>query len=309
MEKGVRDSGVGRWRVLRMPTLSFREFMQLPAVVEPQVNLETVLRMESGEFTRLMRRFSGLEPHWNRYLSLGGFPELLGTEVVVRAQRVLREDVVDMVLKRDIPALFDVRNTLQLEKLYLYFCVNSGNIINTAAMCRALEGVSLPTLMRYMEFLRDANLIYISQPKVYVADAALSNASLMRNPAAVTDEVRGMMAETTVYKHFHSAYGAFCRVGYIRLPRTQKEVDVVVDFPNKRRYLCEVKYRHDSSVSQRDAINTLCREQSAQAAIIATRHVEDFSLSAEPDAQSLYRIPCPVLCYLLGYVVPVESMF
>lgn len=175
--------------------------MQLPAVVEPQVNPETVLRMESGEFTRLMRRFSGLEPHWNRYLSLGGFPELLGTEVVVRAQRVLREDVVDKVLKRDIPALFDVRNTLQLEKLYLYFCVNSGNIINTAAMCRALEGVSLPTLMRYMEFLRDANLIYISQasnytgkngissqPKVYVADAALSNASLMRNPPAAHPE-------------------------------------------------------------------------------------------------------------------------
>lgn len=325
IEKGARDSGVGRWRVLRMPTLSFREYcdiMQLPLVVEPQVNLETLLRMESPEFTRLMRRFSGLEAHWNRYLSLGGFPELLGTEVVARAQRVLREDVVDKVLKRDIPALFDVRNTLQLEKLYLYFCVNSGNIINTAAMCRALEGVSLPTLMRYMEFLRDANLIYISQasnytgkkgissqPKVYVADAALSNASLMRNPASVTDEVRGMMAETTVYKHFHSAYGAFCRVGYIRLPRTQKEVDVVVDFPNERRYLCEVKYRHDSSVSQRDAINTLCREQSAQAAIIATRHVEDFGLSAEPDAQLVYRIPCPVLCYLLGYVVPVESMF
>lgn len=245
-----------------------------------------------------------------------------GTEVVARAQRVLREDVVDKVLKRDIPALFDVRNTLQLEKLYLYFCVNSGNIINTAAMCRALEGVSLPTLVRYMEFLRDANLIYISQasnytgkkgissqPKVYVADAALSNASLMRNPSTVTDEVRGMMAETTVYKHFHSAYGAFCRVGYIRLPRTQKEVDVVVDFPNERRYLCEVKYRHDSSVSQQDAINTLCREQSAQAAIIATRHVEDFGLSAEPGAQPVHRIPCPVLCYLLGYVVPVESMF
>ena len=106
-----------------------------------------------------------------------------------------------------------------------------------------------------------------------------------------------------------AAYGAFCRVGYIRMPRTQKEVDVVVDFPDERRYLCEVKYRHDSSVSQRDAINTLCREQSARAAIIATRHVEDFGLSVEPGALPVYRIPCPALCYLLGYVVPVESMF
>lgn len=325
IEKGARDSGVGRWRVLRMPTLSFREYcdiMKLPTLVEREVNLETVLRMEPAGFTALLRRFSGLEPHWRRYLSLGGFPELLKTDVVSRAQSVLREDVVDKVLKRDIPALFDVRNTLQLEKLYLYFCVHSGDIINTAAMCRALEGVSLPTLVRYMDFLQDANLIYISQaanytgkkgissqPKIYVADAALSNASLMRNPAMVSEEVRGMMAETTVYKHFHSAYGAFCRVGYIRLPRTQKEVDVVVDFPDSRRYLCEVKYRHDSSVNQQDAILALSREQAAQASIIATRHAEDFGVSAESGGIPVLRIPCPALCYLLGYVVDIESMF
>lgn len=325
IEKGARDSGVGRWRVLRMPTLSFREYcdiMQLPPIVGAEVNLESVLRMEPGEFTALMRRFAGLEAHWNRYLSLGGFPELLGTDVVSRAQRVLREDVVDKVLKRDIPSLFDVRNTLQLEKLYLYFCVHSGDIINAAAMCRALDGVSLPTLMRYMEFLQDANLIYISQsanytgkkgissqPKVYVADAALSNASLMRNPATVSEEVRGMMAETTVYKHFHSAYGAFCRVGYIRLPRTQKEVDVVVEFPDSRRYLCEVKYRRDSSVCRGDAIHTLAGEPGVQAALIATRHVEDFGISTTADGQPVYRISAPVLCYLLGYVVDMESMF
>ena len=140
--------------------------------------------MNPAELAGLMRRFAGMAPHWNRYLNIGGFPELLHLDNTFRAQSILREDVVDKVLKRDIPSLFDVRNTLQLEKVFLYLCLHSGSLINAAAMCRQLEGVSQPTLSRYMEFLQDANLIYIchsidysgkkglsSQPKIYVADA------------------------------------------------------------------------------------------------------------------------------------------
>ncbi len=317
IEKGARDSGVGRWRVLRMPTLNFYEYCELMRVkpeLPAEVSPEELARMNPAELAGLMRRFAGMAPHWNRYLNIGGFPELLHLDNTFRAQSILREDVVDKVLKRDIPSLFDVRNTLQLEKVFLYLCLHSGSLINAAAMCRQLEGVSQPTLSRYMEFLQDANLIYIchsidysgkkglsSQPKIYVADVALRNATLMRNPERLSDEERGLMAETTVYRHFRNAYTSPCRVGYLR--REQREVDVAVDFPAGERLLCEVKYKNDSSLTADDAIMALCREKAAAAAFLATRNMEDFGISCPAEgALPLIRIPAAVLCYLLGAV-------
>ena len=317
IEKGARDSGVGRWRVLRMPTLNFYEYCELMRI-KPEVpeisSLWELTRLTPTDFAALMRRFAGMSPHWNRYLNTGGFPELLHMDNTFRAQNILREDVVDKVLKRDIPSLFDVRNTLQLEKVFLYLCLHSGSLINAAAMCRQLEGVSLPTLSRYMEFLQDANLIYIchsieysgkkglsSQPKIYVADVALRNATLMRNPERLSDEERGLMAETTVYRHFRNAFSSPCRVGYLR--REQREVDIAVDFPAGERILCEVKYKNDSSLTADDAIMSLCRKKSAATAILATRNMEDFGISyPSDDSLVLHRIPAAVICYLLGSI-------
>ncbi|MCL2164027.1 MAG: hypothetical protein FWH55_06455 [Oscillospiraceae bacterium] len=43
--------------------------------------------------------------HFTRYLTVGGFPELVLSKDQYFAQRTMREDVADKVLKRDIPAL------------------------------------------------------------------------------------------------------------------------------------------------------------------------------------------------------------
>jgi len=134
-----------------------------------------------------------------------------------------------------------------------------------------------------------------------VADVALRNATLMRNPERLSDEERGLMAETTVYRHFRNAYTSPCRVGYLR--REQREVDVAVDFPAGERLLCEVKYKNDSSLTADDAIMALCREKAAAAAFLATRNMEDFGVSCPAEgALPLIRIPAAVLCYLLGAV-------
>lgn len=43
----------------------------------------------------LMNRFSPLENHFNQYLVIGGFSELVLFDDDVYVQRMLREDVVD----------------------------------------------------------------------------------------------------------------------------------------------------------------------------------------------------------------------
>lgn len=48
---------------------------------------------------------------------------------LVLAQRLLRDDVVDRVLKRDMTSLYNVGNVLELERLFIYLCLNSGGLV------------------------------------------------------------------------------------------------------------------------------------------------------------------------------------
>ncbi len=318
IEKGVADSGVGRWRVLRMPTLTFREYCDIeqnhPHSDISQYTLEELASMSSEEFSMLMFRVGDMQATWNRYISLGGFPELLRISTLARAQMLLREDVADKVLKRDIPSLFDVRNSLQLEKIFLYLCLHSGSIINMAEMCTKLEGVTMPTLLRYVQYLIEANLIYIcpnadytgkkilsAQSKIYVADSALRNACLMLSPELLSDTDMGALVESIVYKHLLYTYGNTHKLGYVMLKgKAKKEVDFAISRPTDDRFLCEVKYKNDSSISRRDALAQLCAESRTLGAFLITRNPGDFGIASLTEgARPIIRIPAASFCYLL----------
>lgn len=318
IEKGASDSGVGRWRLLRMPTLTFREYCDIlqihPACRNQQFSLEELAGMQEEDLRELMQSAGDMQAHWNHYMAQGGFPELLRVSSTAQAQMVLREDVVDKVLKRDVPSLFDVRNTLQLEKIFLYLCLHSGSIINMAAMCSALGGVSLPTLQRYIEYLRDANLIYTcpninksgkkglsAQEKIYVADVSLRHATLMTDPRMVCDSELGSMVESIVYKHLMYAYGSRYRLGYLRLPgRDKPEVDFALAHPAGGNLLCEVKYKNDSSITRHDAIAALSAAPETKAAFLITRQPGDYGTDTIlPQAKPIIRIPAATFCYLL----------
>lgn len=316
LERGAADSGVGRWRVFRMPTLTFREYCCLQGVSPLQEEapaLESLSAMHPSEFSMLMMRLSDLSPHWYHYLQQGGFPELLRLDELDEVQNILQEDVVDKVLKRDIPALFDVRNPVQLEKIFLYLCLHSSNIVNLDTMCSAL-GVSKPTLSKYIGYLQDANLIYCSrnfcatgkkgltaQPKIYVADAALRNACLMRFTPMSRASDMGATVESTVYKHFIAAYDRLGEVGFLRSgARGSNEIDIAVELRNGARIFCEVKFRNDSELSASEAIIRQCHAVPDALALLATKHPQDFGISSSPGSTQLLRVPAHTLCYLLN---------
>lgn len=76
----------------------------------------------------------------------------------------MREDIVDKVLKRDLPALYNIRNPLELERIFLYLCNVSSEIVSYDSIAKELNGVSRPTVENYVRYLESANLIYISNP-------------------------------------------------------------------------------------------------------------------------------------------------
>ena len=314
--KGSRESGAGRWSVIQVPTLSFYEYCELLDLDRPDIpeNLKAtdLLYKTQIERTHIMMQLSKVQNHFMRYLQVGGFPELALADNDLMAQQIMREDVVDKVLKRDLPSLYNIRNATELERIFLYLCNVSSEIISIDAITKELNGVSRTTVENYIQYLESANLIYQSwpvdmagkkilkaRPKVYIADAAIRNAVLM-DETIMTDPVgMGKVVETAVYKHVTAFYYKFATsVGYFRGGKKNKEIDVVVDYPKIKNILIEVKYREGAPIADDDAIIEFCDE--ASAAIIITKTPNDFGVHNTPSGRELLRIPAFAFLYLLG---------
>ena len=320
IEKGSTDSGTGRWSVLKIPTMSFFEYCRLLQIEEPdlpgKIRLTELVKLKKEELLDLTNRFVPLVQHFNRYLMVGGFPELVLSDDDMYSQRMLREDVVDKVIKRDVLTLFNIRSPLLMEKLFLYLCMNSAEIFSITTAAKELENTSVATIDGYMEALEMSNLIYQSKPvavgskgalkgkpKVFIADAAIRNAVLMSDDVLSDEKELGVMVETTVYKHLVSFYqGSTAQLGYYRKAKdNQKEVDVVIELPREK-ILCEVKYRRQSHIPASDAIVELCKDDTAKvtSAFLITKQLEDVGIARHETKVPILRIPAIVFLYLLG---------
>lgn len=316
--QGSKESGAGRWTLIKVPTLSFFEYCQLIGLddinLDPNLKPSQLLDLSQQERGQIMAKLSQVQNHYSRYLKVGGFPELALAQNDLLAEYVMREDVVDKVLKRDLPALYNIRNINELERIFLYLCNVSSEIVAIDAMTKELNGVSRATLQNYIDYLESANLIYLSypvdltgkkilkaKPKIYIADAAIRNAVLM-DSELLTDPVEmGKMVETSVYKHVAAFYyQKATRVGYYRGGRKNKEIDIVVDYPKIRNILIEVKYREQAPIADDDAIIEFAHE--ASSAIIITKRADDFGEHTSTDGKRLLRIPAFAFLYLLGHV-------
>ena len=315
--KGSRESGAGRWSVISVPTLSFYEYCELLQLempsLDPELKISTFQNMSRIEQAQVMLQLSDLQKHFHRYLQVGGFPELALSNNDLLAQQIMREDVVDKVLKRDLPSLYNIRNSTELERIFLYLCNVSSEIVSLEAIAKELQGVSRPTVENYIRYLESANLIYQSwpvdmankkvlkaSPKIYIADAAIRNAVLMDDDILTNPTEMGKVVETAVYKHVATFYYQNATsVGYFRGGSKKKEIDIVVECPNIRNILIEVKYREGAPIADDSAICQL--SGNASASIIVTKTPEDYGIHNAPNGRKLIRIPAYAFLFLLGH--------
>ncbi len=318
LARGGAESGTGRWSVVSVPTLTFYEYVELLGILPQPRNMEELaaasLQGDGAGLKRLMMALSPLQPHFLRYLQVGGFPELALAGSDILAQRIMREDVVDKVLKRDLPALYKIRNMTEMERIFLYLCSISSDIVSLEAIAKELDGVSRPTVENYIRYLESANLIYQSwpiglagkkilkaRPKIYIADAAIRNSVLMDADSMMDPVQAGKIVETAVYKHIATYYrNRAISVGYYRDGKSQKEIDIVVEHRKGRFVFVEVKYRDQAKVLEKDAISELAGQ--AENAILVTKRPEDFGVFQTQSGGKLLRIPAFAFLYILGYL-------
>ena len=314
INKGAAESGTGRWITITVPTLSFYEYLELTGVninIPENIKISELYNINQKEFNNIINLSEPLQKHFNRYITVGGFPELVLSNDDIYSQKILRDDIVDKVLKRDIPALFNIRNISILEKVFLYLCFNSSNIINYSTMSQELENISLPTLQDYINYLVCANLIYISnpinisgkqmlkaKPKVYIVDSAIRNAVLMKDDILTDSVEMGYVVETTVFRHILSfCYKDNSKIGYYRDVRTNKEIDIVSESLKNKIYI-EVKYREKSNVSADNPLFNIADKNDR--IFIVTKNSADYGVAKLNNGMPLVKIPVHLFLYSIG---------
>lgn len=120
-----------------------------------------------------------------RYLTFGGFPHLLATPEALWP-KLLREDLVQKVVFRDLVERFKVREPSSLERLLGFLGKNTAGIVNTTTLAASL-GLSRPVVEQYLSYLEQSLLFFRltkfshsgkerlrSNPKGHLIDPGLS---------------------------------------------------------------------------------------------------------------------------------------
>lgn len=315
-----QESGVGRWHSIQISTLSFYEYLQIKKIELPSIpeieSLASLLSISSSERLKSIQSCSHLIGHFHEYLFRGGFPQTALVESITQAQRLLREDIVDKVLKRDMTALFGVRRILELEQMFIFLCMHDGGMQDTQTISKEL-GIAKKTVQNFVDLFESTHLIYKLPPfgygkevlrgknKVYLSDPAIAPAVLIKgktileNPLALSQCV-----ETAVIGHLWShCRNNHARFSYWRSPKDKKEVDLLIEL-NGAIFPLEIKYQAQE-VQERNVpglIELIKKKKSITQGYIVTKSPSDLG-RIDLDSQEekvILKIPAYLLCFYLG---------
>lgn len=251
-----RESGAGRFSEFFLPPLTFAEYLRFAGQEEALI---VDLPEQSGKAPAyLAPDIHTLNTEFVNYLNYGGFPEaVMNPTVRNHPARFLRQDIVDKVLLKDLPSLYGIGDTQELNRFFNVLAFNTGNEIGLEDLSKH-SGITKSKLNEYLEYLEAAFLIR----RVHRIDDCASRMQRARtfkvyltNPSiraalfgmvVADDEAMGQLAETAVWAQWlhsaqvsHSLHYARWKSG-----RQDLEVDIVSLDPRtqKPRFAVEIKW-------------------------------------------------------------------
>lgn len=310
------ESGVGRWFTIRIPTLSFGEFLQISGEAAPGMveitSLSELFSWTNTEFQRTTEDSRFLISFFHEYLLRGGFPQTALMDNVDLAQRLLREDIIDKALKRDMTSYFGVRRVQEVEQLFLYLCLHDGGILDLTSLCSSLS-LQKQTVRRYIDFLESAHLIYKLSPfgygkevlrgkhKVYLADSSLAGSVLLKGRRLLEDPLHlGAAVETAFCKHVFSHYSQQSTGFAYWRGRNGHEVDIVIETEGEL-VPFEVKYQSGpTDLRDLTGLRLFCEEHHPARAYVITRDPSDFGPLPSMGETQVLRISAALACLWLS---------
>lgn len=312
------ESGVGRWYTLKLATLSFYEYLKIKNRDTPDLpkvtSLSQLFEWPQQQFHKVSSSAQSITGLFHEYLLRGGFPQCALTDSIPLAQKMLREDIVDKVLKRDMTALFGVRRIVELEQTFLYLCLHDGGLLDVQDLCKNLQ-LKKPTVLNFISLLEATHLIHRllpfgygkeilrARPKVYLADAAIAPGVLLKGKSLIEDETAlGRAVETAFFKHvFTRYYQQNIHFSYWK-GKNDIEVDIIAEVEGTI-IPFEVKYRTDtSSAGSFKGLRQLCIKKDVKRCYIITREIDDLGPAFQKNfaPSKVLKIPASLACYWLG---------
>ena len=204
------ESGAGRFTDFILPSLTFYEYISLKGL--ERIIIKTNIRRNEEEIEfYTSNHLNEFNKYFVDYINFGGYPEVIfSKKIQENPGRYIRQDIVDKVLLRDLPSLYGIADTIELNSLFTNIAYNSGEEFSMESLSNSSQ-VPKNTLRKYIEYLEAAYLIKrvkrIDQSgkrfkrdnffKIYLTNPSLRTA--LFSPLTATDEMIGNMVETSVF--------------------------------------------------------------------------------------------------------------
>lgn len=251
-----RESGAGRFTDFMLPPLTFAEYLKFAQKEAALIVEDNALQDRAPTYRT--RDIDALNAEFVNYLNFGGFPEaVMNPAVRENPARFLRQDIVDKVLLKDLPSLYGIGDTQELNRFFNVLAYNTGDEVNPESLSKA-TGITKPRLQEYLEYLEAAFLIRRVHRvdenarrmqrartfKVYLTNPSIRAA--LFGYVGAEDRATPSLVETAVWSQWLHSTSMIQSLHYARWRqgRSDLEVDLVSLDPRtqKPRFAVEIKW-------------------------------------------------------------------
>lgn len=302
------ESGAGRFTDFLLPPLTFNEYISLKDLDRIIKPVEVTWKDQQTDFYT-STHLDELNKHFIDYINFGGYPEVIFSQKMqANPGRYIRQDIVDKVLLRDLPSLYGIGDTRELNSLFTTIAYNSGGEFSLESLSKQSQ-VPKNTLKKYIEYLEAAYLIKqvrrIDQSgkkfkrdnffKIYLTNPSLRSA--LFSPITSNDEMIGNLVETAVFAQW--MHRDWFTPWYSRW--SQGEVDMVglSDSTLKPIWALEIKWsnRYFEKPSELKSLYKFCTENNLDSPIVTSISKEGIVKYKD---KSFQFIPASAYAYTVG---------
>lgn len=233
LSKELATHLTGRYMLFELYPFSFQEFLHYHGV---QAQVNTISTAQIAEVKR----------YFHDYISSGGFPLAINTELAKQYLRGLYGDIIE----RDIVKRHSIRRVNELYDLALYGLTQFGSRISFNQLQKVFDIQTPHTIKKYLSYCEDAYLLFqlsvfsfqikkrmTSLRKIYGIDSGMINALTTQHSPN-----HGRLLENLVYLQCMRRKQDI----YFYVTKNGREVDFVVHEDKKIVQLIQVCYQLDN---------------------------------------------------------------
>ena len=302
------ESGAGRFTDFLLPPLSFNEYVSLKDLNRIIKPIKLIWKNRQVQFYS-SSHLDELNKHFIDYINFGGYPEVIfSKKIQANPGRYIRQDIIDKVLLRDLPSLYGISDTRELNALFTTIAYNSGREFSLEKLSKQSQ-VPKNTIKKYIEYLEAAFLIKkvkrIDQSgkrfkrdnffKIYLTNPSLRSA--LFSPITSTNEMMGTMVETAIFAQW--MHRSWFSPWYARWSNGEVDLVELSSSTLKPVWALEIKWsnRYFEKPNELKSLFKFCTENNLKNPIVTTIDKEG---EKNDNGLNIQFLPAAAYAYTIG---------